>query len=84
MTTITAGKAREKFSELVSRVGYAKERVAVTRRGKTIAAIVPIEDMELLEKLEDRIDLEDARTALAEARKKGTIPWKKVKAELGL
>ena len=84
MTTITAAKAREKFSELVSRVGYAKERVAVTRRGKTIAAIVPIEDMELLEKLADRIDLEDARAALAEARKKGTIPWKKVKAELGL
>ena len=84
MTTITAGKAREKFSELLSRVGYAKERVAVTRRGKTIAAIVPIEDMELLEKLEDRIDLEDARKALTEARKKGTISLAKLKKELGL
>lgn len=84
MTTITAGKAREKFSELVSRVGYAKERVAVTRRGKTIAAIVPIEDMELLEKLEDRIDLEDARKALAEAKKKGTISLAQLKKELGL
>jgi prevent-host-death family protein len=84
MTTITAGKAREKFSELVSRVGYAKERVAVTRRGKAIAAIVPIEDMELLEKLEDRIDLEDARKALAEAKKKGTISLAQLKKELGL
>lgn len=84
MTTVTAEKARERFSELVSRAGFAKERVTVTRRGKTIAAIVPIEDVELLEKLEDRIDLEDARKALAEAKKKGTIPWKKVKAELGL
>ena len=84
MTTITAGKAREKFSELVSRVGYAKERVAVTRRGKTIAAIVPIEDMELLEKLEDRIDLEDARKALAEAKRKGTISLAQLKKELGL
>jgi len=45
---------------------------------------VPIEDFALLEKLEDRIDLEDARAALAEVRKKGTIPWEKIKSELGL
>ncbi|HHT9135035.1 MAG TPA: type II toxin-antitoxin system Phd/YefM family antitoxin [Candidatus Avalokitesvara rifleensis] len=84
MATVTAEKARNQFSELVNRAGYGKERIAVTRRGKAVAAVVPIEDMELLEKLEDKIDLEDARKALAEAKKKGTIPWEKIKAELGL
>jgi hypothetical protein len=49
-----------------------------------VAAVVPIEDVKLLEELEDRIDLEDARAALAEAKSKGTIPWVKIKADLGL
>ena len=84
MATVTAEKARNQFSELVNRAGYGKERIAVTRRGKAVAAVVPIEDMELLEKLEDKIDLEDAHKALAEAKKRGTIPWEKIKAELGL
>jgi hypothetical protein len=49
-----------------------------------VAAVVPIEDVKLLEELEDRIDLEEARAALAETKSKGTIPWEKIKADLGL
>ncbi len=49
--------------------------------GKELAAVVPIEDVKLLEELEDRLDLEVAREALKE---EGTIAWEKVKAELGL
>jgi len=33
--------------------------------------------------LEDKIDLEEARAALAESKKKGTVSWDKVKKELG-
>jgi len=65
-------------------VAYKGERILLHRRGKNVAAVVPIEDFALLEKLEDRIDLEDARAALAEVRKKGTIPWEKIKSEMGL
>jgi hypothetical protein len=43
-----------------------------------------MEDLRFLEDLEDRVDLEDARTALAESEKEGTIPWEKVKKDLGL
>jgi prevent-host-death family protein len=77
-------KARQHFSGLINRASTEKERVILTRRGKAIAAIVPIEDVELLRDLEDRIDLADAEIALAEAREFGTIPWETVKAELGL
>lgn len=59
------------------------ERVVV-KRGKKGVAVVPIEDLRLLQKLEDEEDLRDAREALKEAKEKGTIPWEKVKAELGL
>jgi prevent-host-death family protein len=84
MTKVSTVKAREQFSEVVNRAAYGKERVILTRRKKDLAAVVPIEDVKLLEALEDRLDLEDARAALAEAKKKGTIPWEKIKVELGL
>jgi prevent-host-death family protein len=77
-------KARKHFSDLISRASNEKERVILTRRGAAIAAIVRIEDVELLRDLEDRVDLADAEIALAEAREFGTIPWETVKAELGL
>jgi prevent-host-death family protein len=82
--TITTGKAREQLSNVINRAAFGKESVVLTRRGKEIAAIVPIEDVKLLEELEDRVDLEEARAALAETKSKGTIPWKKIKVDLGL
>jgi prevent-host-death family protein len=82
--TISTVKAREQLSTVINRAAFGKERVVLTRRGKEVAAVVPIEDVKLLEELEDRIDLEEARAALAEAKSKGTIPWEKIKADLGL
>jgi prevent-host-death family protein len=81
---MTAKEAREKFSDLVNRTAFAKERVVVTRNKRQVAAMVPVEDLELLELLEDYVDLRAARKALQEARKQGTRAWKDVKAELGL
>lgn len=76
--------ARAQFSEIINRAAFGKERMILTRRGKEIVAVVPIEDVKLLEALEDRIDLEEARTALLEAKKKGTVSWQKIKKDLGL
>ena len=84
MVRISTVKARDEFSDLVNRVAYGKERVVLTRRGKPLAAVVPLEDVELLERLEDRIDLDEARAALAEARDDGTVSWEEIKAEIGL
>jgi prevent-host-death family protein len=84
MAGITTVEARDQFSEIVNRAAYGKERVVITRRGKDLVAVVPIEDVQLLEELEDRIDLEEARAALAEAGEVGTIPLADVKARLGL
>ena len=84
MTKLSAAEARNEFSEILNRAAFGKERIVLTRRGKDLAAIVPIEDLELLERLEDRIDLEDARAALAEVRESGTVTWEKIKSDLGL
>ena len=76
--------AREKLADVLNRVAYAKDRVRITRRGKEVAAVVPIEDLELIERLEDEIDIREAEKALREAKKKGTIPLRKIREEFGL
>ena len=81
MSKVSTVEARDQLSTIINRVAFGKERVVLTRRGKELAAVVPIEDVRLLEELEDRLDLEAAREALKE---EGTISWEEVKAELGL
>ena len=78
VTSKTPGK---EFFDLVQRAERDRERTILYRDGKPIAAIVPADDAEYLEELEDRIDIEEAKKALAEP---GTIPWEEVKKKLGL
>lgn len=86
MTRLNVTKAREGFPEIVNRAAYGKERTIVSRRGKDLAAVIPIEDLHLLERLArdemDRQDLEDARAALSEPGE--NIPIEAVKKDLGL
>jgi len=81
---ITTVSARQHFSDLINRVAYGKDRIVLTRRSRPLAALVPIEDIELLEEIEDREDLKAARAALREVKRKGTIPWTRIKKDLGL
>jgi prevent-host-death family protein len=84
MTRVTAEKAQGDFSSYVERVSKNKERIMVTRGRKRIAAIVPIEDLRLLELMEDKADIKDADEAMKETREKGSVSWEKVKADLAL
>jgi prevent-host-death family protein len=81
---VTVSEARQDFAEIVNRAAYGGERVRVVRRGRAVAAIVPIEDLDLLERLEDEIDLEAVREAMADPANAVPIPWARVKAEMGL
>jgi len=86
MTRMAASKARQDFSETLNQVAYKGKRILLHRRGKDVAALVPVEDLALIEKIEDRIDLEEAQKILAEMESGRTdpIPWDRVKKELGL
>ncbi len=81
---VSVSEAREDFAELVNRAAYRHERIRVSRRGRDVAAIVPIEDVEFLERMEDEYDLKAALEALADPENAVTVPWEQVKAELGL
>ena len=82
MAEINTISARANFSDVVSRAAYGKERVVLTRHGKPVAAVVPLEDLEALERLEDELDAEMGAAALAEWQAEGklTVPWSAVKA----
>jgi prevent-host-death family protein len=66
MTRVAASEARGKFAELVNEVAYRHQRVILHRHGKDVVPMIPVEDLELLEELEDRIDVAAAKKARAE------------------
>ena len=82
MATIDASTARRELADLLNRVAYGDERVVLSRRGKNVAALVSMDDLELLEDIQDQLDIHDALDALREAKKKGTRPavdlWRKL------
>jgi len=84
MISLSASEVRKEFAETLNRVAYKSERIALDRRGKPVAALVPIEDVELLERLEEELDLAEALAALSQTDGKGAISHEELKAKLGL
>lgn len=81
MTTISIVDLRKRLTDVVNTAFYKKERVILTRHNKPVVAIVPLEDYELLEALEDRLDLEDALAVLRDPQRE-FLDWDKVKAHV--
>ena len=78
---------RNDMADALNRVAYSGDRVILERRGKPVAALVSVEDLELLETLEDREDVRAARKVGCgrwERTGEKPIPWEQVKEELGL
>lgn len=84
MTNVPFSEARTHLTDVVNGVAYGGKRVILTRKGKQLVAIIPLEDLKTLEALENRIDLEDVKKALSDIEKQGTISWEDVKREFDL
>ena len=82
MKRLNASAAREDFSELLNQVSYLGERIIVHRRGKNVAALVSLEDLQLIQEIEDHLDNAAADAALEELR--ASIPWEQVKKDLAI
>jgi PHD/YefM family antitoxin component YafN of YafNO toxin-antitoxin module len=83
MPRATAKKSDEALTDTLERVTQRKERVVVRQGRKNVAALVPMEDLALLEELEDLLDAREAARRLADPREK-PIPYEQVRKELGL
>jgi prevent-host-death family protein len=62
---ITAESAGDAFGAVIAHAADDKARVVLTRDGKPVAAIVPIEDYDALETIEDAHDAKLAGEAIA-------------------
>jgi antitoxin (DNA-binding transcriptional repressor) of toxin-antitoxin stability system len=80
-TEFDVGNAGKLLDKLVERVEREGERLYLCRGKKRVAALVPADEAEYLEELEDRHWSEAAKKALEEP---GSIPLEQVKRELGL
>jgi prevent-host-death family protein len=74
-------KARRDFTDIAERVMHGDERICIQKNNKPAVAVVPVSDVEFLEALEDKIDLEEALKAL---KKPGFIRLKNLKKKLGI
>ncbi len=86
MVQVGIKEIRDNLADALNKVAYAGERVVLARRGKGVAALVSMEDLELLERMEDEADVRDAKRALAEMKRKGEkpIPLAVIKKRLGM
>ena len=83
---LDATRAGDEFADALRRVTRGKERVIIRKGKRPVAALVPIEDLRFLEKLEDEQDLRIVRERLAEWERGGrkSIPIEQVARRLGV
>ena len=81
MTRLTASSVRDAFAATLDRVADGGERIILDRHGKSVAALVPIEDLELLRQIEDQLDNEAAAKA---GKERGRIAWSALKRDLDI
>ena len=84
MEEITTADARKNMAELVNRAAYGGERFVVTRHGKALAAIVPLNEAGLLGRVRALLEAKQYEAALREIRSEGTVPWTELRRELDL
>ncbi|MGH2353274.1 MAG: prevent-host-death family protein [Chloroflexota bacterium] len=73
--------AEHELMSVISRVAAGKERIVLADRG---IAVIPAEDLAILEAIEDRLDIDEAERALADPANRQRVAWESVKADLGL
>jgi prevent-host-death family protein len=84
MENITTAEARKHLADLLNRAAYGKERFVVTRHGKELVAIVPVEDLDLLRRLRQFVSRKEVEEALRDLEAGETVSWEGIKSDLGL
>jgi len=75
MFRMAASDVRKNFSETLNKVSFGKDRVMIHRNEKDLAVIVPLEDVELLEMIEDKVDLMLVKEAMADSDPNDRMDW---------
>jgi len=81
MTRLSISKMRDEIAECADQVQHHGDRIIVNRNGKPAFAMVSVEDANLLEAIEDKLDIAAAEKALKQGK---FTSWEQVKKKLGL
>lgn len=76
MTVLTVAAVRKELADLIGKVQYRRERLIITKHDKPVAALAPVDDAALLEKLEDHLDLLEAMEAIEDYEANGGVGLK--------
>ncbi len=74
METVTrhmnSGAARDELPDLVARAAYGRERTVIAKRGRPMAALISMDELQILDRLleehRDRVDAEAADQVMAD------------------
>ena len=77
---IAASTARQNLATLIDAVRTEDERVVLTQYSRDVVALIPIDDLRLLEELEDRSDLAEVRRRTS--RRAGAISLDQLERKL--
>ncbi len=67
METYPLVEARNQLGQLVGRVRHGQEHILITEYGRPAAALIPISELEELQRLRDEADIAEARSREAAA-----------------
>lgn len=84
VSAVSVADARNEWAELVNRVAYGKEQVVITRHGRELVALVPIEDLHLANRLRRFVTRKDVARALDDLDAGKAASWSQLRDELGL
>ena len=79
MSVVSVSQMKEALSEILNRAAFGRERIVIASRGKPKAAVIGIDDLELLEELEDALAV---REAIEEHKRGETVSLAELIAEL--
>ena len=82
MTTLSTDQLAQEVHKAITMVKVDHEPIIITEDGQQVAALVSLDDLDLIRKLEDASDVR----AVEEARSEGLdpIPYEEFRKELGL
>lgn len=88
METLSCREIKDHMAEVLNRVAYNHKRYKIARHEKEMAVIISIDEWEaikqILQKLEDEEDMQEALLALKEVEEHGSIPFDEMKKRVGL
>jgi len=75
MRTATIGELRGNLADYIDHVSQEREPIVITRHGHPAVALVNLDDLRIIERIERQVDEIIAHAVLEELKERKAIPW---------